>query len=82
MNDPIKPVKLGPTDPLRWPVLLAIGVAMIIWCFADVQRRGRVIPERPDKHRTDFTVYTEAGAAFFDGRDPYRVTNPRGWFCL
>lgn len=82
MNDPIKPVKLGPTDPLRWPVLLAIGVAMIIWCLADVHRRGRVIPERLDKHRTDFTVYTEAGAAFFDGRDPYAVTNPRGWLYL
>jgi len=82
VNDPIKPVKLGPTDPLRWPVLLAIGVAMIIWCLADVHRRGRVIPERLDKHRTDFTVYTEAGAAFFDGRDPYAVTNPRGWLYL
>ena len=30
-------------------------------------------------HKTDFTVYTEAGAAFFDGRPPYEVTNPRGW---
>ena len=28
---------------------------------------------------TDLTVYTEAGAAFFDGRDPYVVSNVRGW---
>ena len=34
------------------------------------------------KHRTDLTVFTEAGAAFFDGRDPYEVTNPRGWMYL
>ena len=33
-------------------------------------------------HRTDITVYTEAGAAFFDGRDPYAVTSPRGWHYL
>ena len=25
------------------------------------------------------TVYTEAGVAFFDGREPYDVTNIRGW---
>ena len=74
--------KLGPAEPLRWPVLLAIAAAMIIWCAVDVQRRGRVDPERLERHRTDFTVYTEAGAAFFDGRDPYAVTNPRGWLYL
>lgn len=82
VNDPNSSGKLGWAEPLRWPVLLAIGVAMIVWCFADVQRRGRVDPERPDRHRTDFTVYTEAGAAMFDGRDPYTVTNPRGWLYL
>ena len=31
---------------------------------------------------TDFTVFTEAGAALFDGRNLYRVTNPRGWYYL
>ena len=31
---------------------------------------------------TDFTVFTEAGAAFFDGRNPYHVANPRGWHYL
>jgi len=69
-------------QPLRWPVLLAIVAALVIWCAVDVQRRGRVDPERIERHRTDFTVYTVAGAAMFDGRDPYKVTNPRGWFYL
>ena len=41
--------------------------------------RGTVDPAEIWIHKTDFTVYTEAGAAFFDGRDPYAVTNPRGW---
>ena len=41
--------------------------------------RGLVDPHNEGLHKTDFTVYTEAGAAFFDGRDPYTVTNPRGW---
>jgi len=36
--------------------------------IVDVQRRGRTKPgEDPTRavHRTDFTVYTQAGAAFF-----------------
>ncbi len=57
--------------------MLAVG--LVIWGLTDVRSRGRVDPDRPGVHRTDFTVYTEAGAAFFDGRDPYAVTNPRGW---
>ena len=40
------------------------------------------MPDQPHLHQTDFTVFTEAGAAFFDGRDPYAVKNPRGWFYL
>jgi hypothetical protein len=43
---------------------------------------GRLDPGHTERHRTDFTVFTEAGAAFFDGRDPYRVANPRGWHYL
>ena len=39
-------------------------------------------PDVPAEHRTDLTVYTEAGAAFFDGRPPYEVSNPRGWTYL
>src|SRR5262249_51211977 len=45
----------------------------------DVRLRATVDPNDLLIHKTDFTVYTEAGAAFFDGRDPYSVTNPRGW---
>jgi hypothetical protein len=52
---------------------------MVIWGLTDVRARGRVNPNDLGAHRSDFTVYTEAGAAFFDGRDPYQVTNPRGW---
>ena len=47
-----------------------------------IRKRGRYDPARPMNHMTDLTVYTEAGAAFFDGRDPYSVANPRGWHYL
>ena len=65
-------------------ILLPIGAFIVIvgWFAVDVGPRGRVVPGRVDAHRTDFTVFTEAGKAFFDGRDPYAVTNPRGWFYL
>jgi hypothetical protein len=63
-------------------VAVPLIVALIIWGYVDVRRRGEIIPGHIDSHSTDFTVFTEAGAAFFDGRDPYRVTNPRGWFYL
>lgn len=70
--------------PLRhvrrhWAVFAGLAVAMAIWCAVDVSRRAVVDPQRPHRHMTDFTVYTEAGAAFFDGREPYEVTNIRGW---
>ena len=54
-------------------------VALTVWCAVDVSRRARVTPQRPSQHMTDVTVYTEAGRAFFDGRDPYEVANIRGW---
>ena len=57
-------------------------VALTIWGYVDIRHRGAVVPSHPDWHRTDFTVFTEAGAAFFDGRDPYQVTNLRGWYYL
>jgi hypothetical protein len=62
----------------RW-LYLALVVTCAIWCALDVMPRGVINVRRIHEHRTDFTVYTEAGAAFFDGRDPYQVTNPRGW---
>jgi hypothetical protein len=57
-------------------------IAFAIWGWVDVIPRGMVNHQRINEHRTDFTVYTEAGAAFFDGRDPYQVSNPRGWHYL
>jgi hypothetical protein len=57
-------------------------VALTIWGYASIGPRGRLDPGRTEEHKTDFTVFTEAGAAFFDGRDPYKVSNPRGWYYL
>ena len=74
---PRAPYDIRPRD---WAVALVIALAVFGW--VDVRRRGTVSAARPEVHQTDFTVYTEAGRAFFDGRDPYRVTNPRGWFYL
>jgi hypothetical protein len=59
-----------------------VVVGLTAWGWIDVRERGQTHPKHADFHRTDFTVYTEAGAAFFDGRDPYKVTNPRGWYYL
>ena len=59
--------------------LLALTATLIVWGLIDVRSRGRIEPGNLVEHRTDFTVYTEAGAACFDGRDPYAVTNARGW---
>jgi hypothetical protein len=64
----------------RWLIILLAAVS--IWGFVDVRRRGYPYPECPTEHKTDLTVYTEAGAAFFDGREPYEVANPRGWTYL
>ena len=66
--------------PLRIAVMIA--VALTIWGYVDIGPRGRNLPGQVEKHQTDFTVFTEAGAAFFDGRDPYEVHSPRGWYYL
>ncbi|MGQ0635718.1 MAG: glycosyltransferase 87 family protein [Planctomycetaceae bacterium] len=60
-------------------MFLGLAVALAVWCAVDVARRAVVDPAQPSLHMTDFTVYTAAGAAFFDGRDPYEVANLRGW---
>lgn len=66
-----------------WPgprrVLILLLAAFAIWGWFDVRKRGTIDPQQRWIHKTDLTVYTEAGSAFFDGRDPYVVTNPRGW---
>ncbi len=63
----------------HWLLFAGIAIALALWCALDVSRRARIDPQRPSQHMTDVTVYTEAGRAFFDGRDPYEVANIRGW---
>ena len=65
--------------PRPWRVITGLIIAFSIWGWLDVRNRGQIDPNWRWSHKTDFTVYTEAGAAFFDGREPYEVTNPRGW---
>jgi hypothetical protein len=70
-------------DEVRiWIPGTVVLVAATIWGHLAIVPAGRIIPGHVDQHRTDFTVFTEAGAAFFDGRNPYRVANPRGWHYL
>jgi glycosyl transferase family 87 len=71
---------------IAWAVLCLV---LVIWGLTDVRQRAHFDPVLAAKnseviaeHRTDLTVFTETGAAFFDGRDPYEVTNPRGWMYL
>ena len=66
----------------KWFWLTAIAVVLIIWGLTDIRRRAETNPDYPAGHRSDFTVYTAAGAAMFDDRDPYDVTNVRGWHYL
>ncbi len=61
---------------LHW---IFLTVVLTVWGLTDVRSRARIDPADPLVHKTDLTVYTEAGAAFFDGRNPYDVSNPRGW---
>jgi hypothetical protein len=70
----------GLTDVRQyWWLYLPLVGGLALWCVIDVMPRGGINWKRIHEHRTDFTVYTEAGAAFFDGRNPYEVANPRGW---
>ncbi len=65
--------------PTRLRVYTGLLIAMAVWGWFDVRERGVVDPQQPLRHKTDLTVYTETGPAFFDGRDPYTVVNPRRW---
>lgn len=60
-------------------VAAVLLVGLTVWGYTDIRKRGIVSGQHPELHRTDVTVFTEAGAAFFDGRNPYAVENPRGW---
>ena len=68
----------GRIDLMKWS-MVALVIGTVIWGLADVRRRGRIDPEHPETHRTDFTVYTIAGEAMLYGGDPYAVANLRGW---
>ncbi len=69
-----------PLVTFRVGALLLLTAAL--WGWFDVRHRARLSDTDPTVHKTDITVYTEAGAAMFDGRDPYLVSNPRGWHYL
>lgn len=61
----------------------ALLLVLLLFGVTDVRRRARVDPANPSSHRSDVTVYTGAGAAFFEeGVDPYEVKSPRGWHYL
>jgi hypothetical protein len=71
----------------RWVVLWRATVAATlvgatVWGLLDVRRRGAHYPQNPGRHSSDFTVYTVASRALLEGRDPYAVTNVRGWYYL
>jgi len=86
MNFRHLPIEMASHCRLRlrfcWRWLVIPFLMLCIWGWCDVRDRGFAHPEDPLQHKSDFTVYTEAGAAFFDGRPPYEVTNPRGWTYL
>lgn len=63
-------------------VICGLVLGLAVWGYLDVRVRGRMIPGRPDLHMTDFTVYTNAGKAMLEGRDPYESPNFRGWYYL
>jgi hypothetical protein len=68
---------------IRWWMVAVWAICgFTIWGYVDIGPRGRLDPGQTERHMTDFTVFTEAGAAFFDGRNPYFVANPRGWHYL
>jgi hypothetical protein len=91
-SDPARPRSRWHYDGVGWPrsadvvrprgIATVFIVAFTIWGYTCIAPCGRIETSRLDQHRTDFTVFTEAGAAFFDGRDPYRVASPRGWHYL
>ena len=39
---------------------------LAVWGLTDVRHRAEIDPARPEKHRTDLTAFTEAGAAMFE----------------
>ena len=63
-------------------IVIAVLVAMVIWAFVDVRRRGRTNPDRPEVHRTDLTAYTSAAEVWWNGgtsEEAYAAASPRNW---
>jgi hypothetical protein len=58
--------------PRRAVIIGTAGVLAIAFVLGLLDVRRRAL-------NSDFTVFVIAGAAFFDGRDPYAVANPQGW---
>jgi hypothetical protein len=65
-------LRLPHGGPRRAAVVGAAGVVAIAFVLGLLDVRRRAL-------NSDFTVFVIAGTAFFDGRDPYAVTNPQGW---
>lgn len=81
-GEPFAGLAVGLPKSWRVRATIALLIALSVWGLTDVRRRARIDPLNSNAHKSDLTVYTEAGEAFFDGRDPYEVTNPRGWHYL
>ena len=67
---------------LEWVIIVIALVVLVIWVFADVRRRGRINPERPEVHRTDLTAYTAAADVWWNGGsslEAFSASSPRGW---
>ena len=63
-------IRIAPRRAVVIGAALAFLVAACTLGLLDVRRRAL---------NSDFTVFAIAGAAFFDGRDPYAIANPQGW---
>lgn len=74
-----RPVVLRRHAARVWAGVLLFGV---VWFSTDVYHRAAVIPGQPERHHSDFTVYTAAAEAFATGQDAYETTNVRGWHYL
>lgn len=67
--------------------LCAAGLALVVGLgFSTVYRAGpHTVAGKPwgsKEHRTDFTVYQEAGRAILDRTDIYEAHNRRGWYYM
>ncbi len=71
------------STPHRRPGIRRLAVVfwmlLLVWGLVDVPRWAQLDEQDPTRHQTDLTVYTEAGTAFFSGRQPYTVSNLRAW---